>query len=372
MNIGAFNLQEIKQADPGSLSYAGEISCSYKWTILDFINRRSKKGSLTSEVFQIYEPDGRISNWRLLLYPRGDSRANDGGLSLYLKSLNSFKITAGFRLSILDASTGTKQKSMEGKSQEFTNTGGMGWYAFCTENEVENNPQWLDDDKLTIVCDIMLTHTPKNKEPFSKRLLKQFCDDFSNLFIDETTSDVKIICGEKTFPCHSAILSARCPVFRAMLKTDMEETRVGMVKITDFSPKVVEAMLRFIYTSSSEGFVINIHQDQCRDHIVELLKASDKYHLDLLKDACEEVLCLGLNVENCLISLILADMYQAEDLKKCSMKIFVENMNKVIKGSDDWKKCVKNHPDLTVEITEEIARRQCTDIYANASTDQGP
>ena len=52
-----------------------------------------------------------------------------------------------------------------------------------------------------IVCDIMLTHTPKKKEPFSKRLMKQFCDDFSNLFIDETTSDVKIICGEKTFPC---------------------------------------------------------------------------------------------------------------------------------------------------------------------------
>ena len=87
MNIGAFNLQEIKQADPGSLSYAGEISCSYKWTILDFMNRRSKKGSLTSEVFQIYEPDGRISNCRLMLYPRGDTRAKDGDLSLYLKSL---------------------------------------------------------------------------------------------------------------------------------------------------------------------------------------------------------------------------------------------------------------------------------------------
>ena len=62
-------------------------------------------------------------------------------------------------------------------------------------------------------------------------------------------------------------------------------------------------------------------------------------------------------------------MYQAEKLKKRSMKLFVENMIKVIHGSaDDWNKCVKSHPDLTVEITEEMARRQCTDenVYENA------
>ena len=60
-------------------------------------------------------------------------------------------------------------------------------------------------------------------------------------------------------------------------------------------------------------------------------------------------------------------MYQAEKLKKNSMEVFVENMNKVIYGSDEWKKCVKSHPDLTVEITEEIARRQCTCADSNGN-----
>ena len=92
-----------------------------------------------------------------------------------------------------------------------------------------------------------------------------------------------------------------------------------MVEITDFSPKVVEDMLRFMYTS--QEISLNLHQDPCRDYIAELMKASDKYHLGLLNEACDEAL---------------------------SMKIFVEYMNKVIKGSDDWKKCFKNHPDLTV------------------------
>lgn len=364
--------QEINQADVGSLSYAGEISCSYKWTISDFKNRRLEKASLTSDVFQIYEPDGRISTWRLLLYLKGDTNTQDGNLSIYLKSLNSFKITVSFTLSVLDESTGTKRNSFKAKDHKFLDTQGYGWHSFCKENTIENNPQWLDDDKLTLVCDIMLSHLPNNKVPLSRRRLRQLCQDLSDLFKDETTTDVKIKCGTKIFPCHRAILSARSPVFRAMLKTDMEESRDGIVEITDFGPKVVEDMLRFIYTS--QEISINLHQDQCRDHIAELMKASDKYNLGLLKEACEEALCLGLEVENCLISLILADMYRAKELKKCSMKIFVENMNKVIKGSDDWKKCVKNHPDLTVEITEEIARRQCTyeNIDISAPVSQGP
>ena len=54
----------------------------------------------------------------------------------------------------------------------------------------------------------------------------------------------------------------------------------------------------------------------------------------------------------------MGDMYQAKDLKKSSMKMFVENMNKVLtECPDEWERCVKSHPDLTVEITTEMARR---------------
>ena len=235
---------------------------------------------------------------------------------------------------------------------------------------------------MTIVCDIeILSNQENNIAPLTKRR-DQLCEDFSNLFTDETASDVKIKCGTKTFHCHWGILSARSPVFRAMLQADMEEKREGIVEIKDFGIEVVEAMLFFMYTatvsatasatarlySKRTGYfttatgVVYSYEKNHRDHFSELLKAADQYQLDLLKAACEDALCCGLEVENCLISLILGDMYQAEKLKKNSMKFFIENMNKVIQCSDDWKKCVKSHPDLTVEITEEIARRQCTAI----------
>ena len=347
-----------------------KISCSYKWTILDFKNRTTKKGdSFNSDRFDIYEPDGRISNWSLQLYPKGDSRAQDGDLSFYIKSLNNFDISICFGFSIFDASTGTKQNNLHADNERLKHSNGRGYSVFCKEKTLQDNPQWLDGGNLTLVCDIQILSFPENNiAPLTKRIQNQLCEDFSNLFTDETASDVKIKCETKTFFCHRGILSARSPVFRAMLQADMEEKRDGIVEIKDFGPDVVEAMLFFMYTAKvSRGVdTVYYYEKKHQDHFSELLKAADQYQLDLLKAACEEALCCGLQVENCLISLILGDMYQAEKLKKNSMKLFIENMSKVIHGSDDWKKCVKSHPDLTVEITEEIARKQCTDTNGNA------
>ena len=52
-------------------------------------------------------------------------------------------------------------------------------------------------------------------------------------------------------------------------------------------------------------------------------------------------------------------MYQAEMLKKLAMKMFLANMNEIVtQRPEDWKRCVQSHPDLTVEITTELAKRQ--------------
>ena len=47
--------------------YSGNLSCSFKWTIKDFKNRPEKKGEfLSSDNFEIHEPDGRITKWKIL------------------------------------------------------------------------------------------------------------------------------------------------------------------------------------------------------------------------------------------------------------------------------------------------------------------
>ena len=337
--------------------YSGNIACSFTWTVEDFVNRPERKGDfLSSEIFEIYEPDGRITKWKILFFPKGEGRGQDGDISLFLSSLNNFDVKISYVMSILDE-TGSRQNSFTAKDLEFKGLN-YGWLKFCSEKTVQENPHWFPKGNFTIACDTTIHSeriiSKESEDPLSKKIHRQICEDLSNLFLDETTSDVQVKCGTKSFPCHRGILSARSPVFRAMLSSELSEKRDGNIDIKDFSPDVIEAMLKFMYASTVPS------NDEDREHLAEVLKAADQYQLDLLKTECENTLCRGLKINNCLISLILGDMYQAEVLKRCSMKMLFENMNEVFSQSpEDWTSCVKSHPDLTVEITTEMARRQC-------------
>ena len=322
---------------------------------------------LLSDIIEIHEPDGRITKWKLMFFPKGDKRANEGEMSIFIASLNHFDVKISFTMSILDATTGAKKKSFNFKDKLFTPLSptspgiynGTGIINFCKESEVL-------DTNLTIVCDMdfiseSTISSTQNKDSLSKRISKQLCEDYSKMFLDEANSDVEIICGEKTFSCHRNILSARSPVFKAMFENDMEEKRLGQVMIKDFSSAVIEDLLMYIYSStlgpSSQEMYLN---ENDWNHVADLLKAADVYQVDLLKASCEETLCRGLNLKHCLSSLIIGDMYRAPILKKNSMKMFLDYMNIVLaQNPDNWEMVVKNHPDLTIEITTEIAKRQC-------------
>lgn len=52
---------------------------------------------------------------------------------------------------------------------------------------------------------------------------------------------------DEELPAHSIILTARSPVFRALLNSDMREVQEGVITIEDIRPQVFNAMLHFIY-----------------------------------------------------------------------------------------------------------------------------
>lgn len=294
------------------------------------------------------------------MYPKGASERDHGDVGVFLTSNNDQDIRTHFSLSFLDRS-GMKQRTLVVNEYTFSKISkppkmSLGFDQLIKSSEVLG---FKDEDRLTIVCDMIVyypdtvTCDDYSDEDFEADL----CYDLSQLFSSGEHSDVEIICGEKTFACHKSILAARSPVFEAMFQSDMEEKRENKVVIKDFSPEVIESMLQFIYGAKTPCET-KLEKEDGRYQISELLKAADQYDVDLLKVACDEKLCISLSVENCLVSLIIADMYQAEKLYKSSMKILVENMRTVItKNSEDWKKCVKSHPDLTIEITEELSKR---------------
>ena len=151
------------------------------------------------------------------------------------------------------------------------------------------------------------------------------------------------------------LLSARSAVFRAMFQTDMAEKKERKVKIEGFSPEIIREMLSFIYSGWKHPFGLHVEVAE------ELMSAADFYQLDLLKQLCEEKLCASLSVENSVKYLVLANMHNTDKLTMKAMNVVVKNMRELLSEyADEWKKFVKNYPDLSVEITRKmVAQTRC-------------
>ena len=180
--------------------------------------------------------------------------------------------------------------------------------------------------------------------------LTKLGQDLSKTFLNKDFADIQVKCGKKTFDCHRVILAARSCVLKTMLSSDGSEQREMEIEIVDFDAEVIFQMLQFIYTGKLDD---PFYDAEDIDMATELLRAADKYELDSMKALCEKKLASFLYVENCLRVLILADSYQAFELKKDALEVIIRN-RKVVFKSEDWEKCVKNHPKLAVEITNMI------------------
>lgn len=55
---------------------------------------------------------------------------------------------------------------------------------------------------------------------------------------------------DEELPAHRIILTARSPVFRALLNSDMREGKEGVVVIEDVRAPVFRALLHFVYTDA--------------------------------------------------------------------------------------------------------------------------
>ena len=97
-------------------------------------------------------------------------------------------------------------------------------------------------------------------------------EHFKALLEDGEDSDILVLCGNKEFPAHKVILSARSKVLKAMLK-DPEVKGSGMLKIDHISPEVMKVVLFFIYTGSlplSEGVEIKKNHQEMVEASVAL------------------------------------------------------------------------------------------------------
>ena len=72
------------------------------------------------------------------------------------------------------------------------------------------------------------------------------------LYAENEFMDVKIVCNEKTFACHKAVLSCHSEVFKTMIRNkSLTEKQPGVMEINenDFNSEAMEQVLFYLYRS---------------------------------------------------------------------------------------------------------------------------
>jgi len=163
--------------------------------------------------------------------------------------------------------------------------------------------------------------------------------DLEKVFMNKEFSDIVVKCGNISFAAHKVILASRSPVFKTLLKANLEMKIKHAVYINDVNPEVMAEMLRFMYT----GKAFNL------DKIgMDLLIAAEKYQMKSLKEVCEKKFIRSNNIGN-YFSLLIMGHKNSSNVKKAVLKFVVKKRKSV-----DIDKRLLEYPSLMMELLKEF------------------
>merc|ERR1719187_2994275 len=187
------------------------------------------------------------------------------------------------------------------------------------------------------------------EEATEKKNARDLSLDLEKMIGGELT-DFQIICHGEIIKCHKIILMSRSEYFLATLTSGMLEVATGKITITDVTVEIMKAMVKFIYSGKVE-------EDKGIKYYEELLKASDQYLLAGLKEMCQLRLMAEISVDNAIQMMKLGHMCEAGGLKEKAKETIICKGRQFIQ-LEDWKKDLKDFPDLVFEIMESVLAMQ--------------
>lgn len=141
-----------------------------------------------------------------------------------------------------------------------------------------------------------------------------------SLLYDAEISDVTFIFPKEEgleVTGHRNILSARCPVFRAMFRSGMKEGQPGnKVKIENMSSETFIAMLEYLYTG-----LLKVQASV----VLPLIEAADLYGLEHLKGLCADKAARYMDADNVHTMLLMAEKYNIPKLKVLCQSFLVSH-----------------------------------------------
>jgi hypothetical protein len=208
-----------------------------------------------------------------------------------------------------------------------------------------------DDTEESISFDILVDFNPDGASTL-KRGSQFVRDTLLNLWESKTLSDVTFKCQGKNFTAHTNILASSSPVLAAMFLNDFKEKKDRIVEITDFDSRVIENLLRYLYTGEVFG-----ENNRPIEHVENLFAAADKYDIESLKEECEFHLSKNLTVYNITRYLVLAHRHNSPKLHELTLDFIAENAAQTVcsRKKTDWMEIMKGDPELAFQVMERLA-----------------
>ena len=172
-------------------------------------------------------------------------------------------------------------------------------------------------------------------------------DDTGELYDEKEFVDVKIVCNEKTFPCHKAVLACKSEVFKTMIRNkSLTEKQAAVMEIEekDFNSETMEQVLFYFYHGKVQDTkMIN----------TDLLRAADKYETIGLIDMCTKYLESNLSLDNALDILVSAELTNQKALFNSAAKFVRKNQGKM-KQTGAYNEMLKKDPKFITIVMSKM------------------
>ncbi|XP_065219682.1 speckle-type POZ protein-like [Planococcus citri] len=335
----------------------------YVWVIDSYRRIHDKRCVILKS--SAFSAPGDEFKWRLLLNPNYCSDyvslhlcpADTSNLAKYCP------ISGNLTLSLIKKSSKSEETSTQNMEFTISNSSfSVGFEYFVRRNNllVEAN-ELLPNDQLTVVCRLSyikntdVVHITNPSFINSCEKSQPAClGGIETLFMDDKFSDITLCVKNKKYVAHKNILAARCPYFQKMFDAEWIEKKLDSVELKQVDEIVFEEILRYIYAGKSE---------KLETMVAQLLEAADMFDLDELKLVCEQELMKSLSTETAVDVLILADRYDAKNLKTRAINyIKVNSYNPDMLSAEIKNELVKSNPRLLLEIVNALAKVSLTEI----------
>ncbi|XP_052166854.1 BTB/POZ and MATH domain-containing protein 2-like [Oryza glaberrima] len=202
----------------------------------------------------------------------------------------------------------------------------------------------------------------------------------------DTLTDVCFDVDGERFNAHRLVMAAQSEVFRSLLfgsddaenKTETKK-ETAVVTVDGISATTFKHMLHYIYCNQLPPPATGDGDDDDdddgeADHVTRiaelqrLLVAADAYGVEALRQACEDTLCAGINMDTVASTLALTEKGSYPKLRASCLEFLSNTQIYSVATNDECYEVVQSYPDVLTEIRDRFKKPRLTPKFPSTGT----